>query len=130
MSFTLDQIQEAHGKVKSGADFPTYIQEIKLLGVISYETYVSDGHTDYFGENNFKVTALDKYSLLNVSGESDIEQFKDDLKAHQQGKTDYLIFISDCAKSGVKKWRVCMQKMTCTYYDNTGTDILTEKIPG
>ena len=26
--FTLDQIKEAHAKVKSGADFPGYVQEL------------------------------------------------------------------------------------------------------
>lgn len=129
MSFILEQIQEAHGKVKSGVDFPGYIQEIKSLGVINYETYVSDGHTNYSGDNNYKVTALAKYSPLNISDESDIDQFKNDLKAHQQGKTDYLTFISDCAKSGIEKWTVCMEKMTCTYYDKGGNNILTEEIP-
>lgn len=29
--FTLDQIQEAHKKVKSGADFPTYAQELSEM---------------------------------------------------------------------------------------------------
>lgn len=31
--FTVEQIEEAHSKVKSGTDFPNYIQEIKNLGV-------------------------------------------------------------------------------------------------
>ena len=47
--FTVEQIKTAHGKVKSGADFPFYIKEIKLLGVTHYEAYVADGHIDYHG---------------------------------------------------------------------------------
>ena len=35
--FTVEQIQEAHSKVKSGADFPKYIQDIKKLGVDAFE---------------------------------------------------------------------------------------------
>lgn len=31
--FTIQQIKDAHSKVKSGADFPAYIQDIKKLGV-------------------------------------------------------------------------------------------------
>ena len=38
--FTVEQIKEAHSKVKSGADFPQYIQEIKILGVTAFETWV------------------------------------------------------------------------------------------
>lgn len=36
--FTVEQIEEAHGKVASGADFPKYIQKIKNFGVKSFET--------------------------------------------------------------------------------------------
>ena len=43
--FTIDQIKEAHSKVKSGADFPQYVQDLIKLGVIHYTTYVRDGHT-------------------------------------------------------------------------------------
>jgi uncharacterized protein YbcV (DUF1398 family) len=115
--------------VKSGADFPAYIQDIKKLGVTSYETYVIDGHTDYFGENDYKTATPAKYDALTVGEVSNAEQFKADLKAHQQGKTDYPTFCSDCAKSGIEKWAVCMDKMTCTYYDTAGNDILVEQIP-
>ncbi len=51
--FTVTQIKEAHSKVKSGADFPKYIQEIKGFGVQSFVTFVNDSHTEYFGENDF-----------------------------------------------------------------------------
>ncbi len=127
--FTTEQIRQAHGKVKSGADFPAYIQEIKQLGVTYYETHVTDGHTDYFGANNYQITSPSKYDALIVADTCNTEQFKTDLKAHQQGKSDYPTFIETCAQLGVEKWAVCMEKMTCTYYDKPGTEILTEAIP-
>jgi hypothetical protein len=34
--FTVEQIKASHSKVKSGADFPSYIEEIKVLGVTHY----------------------------------------------------------------------------------------------
>lgn len=113
--FTVEQIKEAHSKVKSSADFPAYIQDIKKLGVIFYETFVTDGHTDYYGTNDYKTSTVAKYTNLTISQNSNIAQFKADIKAHQQGKTDYPTFCSDCAKSGIEKWAVCMDKMTCTY---------------
>jgi len=42
--FTTEQIKAAHGKIKSGADFPSYINEIRGLGVTHYEAYVTVGH--------------------------------------------------------------------------------------
>lgn len=127
--FTVEQIKAAHSKVKSGADFPAYIQDIKKLGVTFYETFVTDGHTDYFGANDYKTSSVAKYETLAIAEASNIEQFKADIKAHQQGKTDYPTFCNDCAKSGIEKWAVCMDKMTCTYYNLAGNEILVELIP-
>ena len=127
--FTIEQIKQAHSKVKSGADFPAYIQEIKKLGVTYYETFVADGHTDYYGANTYKASSASRYDALPIAEVSGAEHFKADLKAHQQGKTDYLTFCKDCAKSGIEKWTVCMDKMTCTYYDRAGHEILIEEIP-
>lgn len=127
--FTPDQIKAAHAKVKSGADFPNYIQDLITLGVLAYETFVSDGHTIYTGTNNYIITSPAKYSSLVVDDKSNGEQFLSDLKAHQQGKTDYPTFCKDCAKWGVEKWVVDMSKMTCTYYDKSGKNLLSEIIP-
>ena len=127
--FTVEQIKAAHSKVKSGADFPAYIQDIKRLGVTFYETYVADGHTDYFGVNDYKTSSVARYDALVIAPVANIEQFKTDIKAHQQGKTDYPTFCNDCEKSGIEKWAVCMEKMTCTYYDKSGNEILIEQIP-
>ena len=124
--FTVDQIISAHSKVKSGADFPSYIKDIKKLGVTFYETFVTDGHTDYYGEKKYKTSSVAKYAPLPITQVSNIEQFKADIKAHQQGKTDYPTFCNDCAKSGIEKWAVCMDKMTCTYFDKAGNEMLVE----
>jgi uncharacterized protein YbcV (DUF1398 family) len=127
--FTIDQIKAAHSKVKSGADFPNYIQELIQLGVTSYETYVSDGHTEYFGKDAYQTSTTPTYDTLFIAEISNAEQFKMDLKAHQQGQTDYPTFCKDCAKSGIEKWTVAMDKMTCTYYDKAENELLTEIIP-
>jgi uncharacterized protein YbcV (DUF1398 family) len=127
--FTLEQIKSAHSKVKSGADFPAYIQDLKKLGVTSYESFVADGHTDYYGAGDFKITSAAKYDALNVAESSSANLFKADLKAHQQGKTNYPTFCRDCAKSGIEKWVVDMAAMSCTYFDKAGKEILVEVIP-
>lgn len=127
--FTTEQIKAAHSKVRSGADFPSYIKEIKTLGVTHYETYVSDGHIDYHGANNHTAKVPAKYEPLPIADTVNIEEFRAELKAHQQGKTDFLTFIKMCAETGIEKWEICMDKMTCTYYDKAGNEILVEEIP-
>lgn len=127
--FTIDQIKAAHSKVKSGADFPNYVQDLIKLDVTSYQTYVADGHTLYFGTDNFKVQSDPKYAILTVADTSDKVQFTNDLKSHQKGNTNYPTFCNDCAKSGVEKWTVDTSKMTCTYYDKSENEMLVENVP-
>jgi len=127
--FTAEQIKVAHSKVKSGADFPTYIKEIKALGVTHYEAYVTDGHIDYHGTNNYTAKVPAKYEPLVIADTPKREEFKTELVAHQQGKTDFLTFIKMCAEKGIEKWGISMDAMTCTYYDKVGNEILIEQIP-
>jgi uncharacterized protein YbcV (DUF1398 family) len=128
--FTLDQIKAVHSKVKSGADFPNYIQDLIRLGVSSYETFVQDGHTVFQGKENHQITSPAKYDALSVADKSNGEKFKSELKIHQQGKTDYPTFCKQSAENGIEKWTVDTNKMTCTYHDKAGNTILTEIIPG
>jgi uncharacterized protein YbcV (DUF1398 family) len=127
--FTVEEIKAAHSKVKSGADFPAYVKEIKALGVTHYEAFVADGHIDYHGENDNTAKVPAKYEALVVADRANSESFKVELVAHQQGKTDFLTFIKMCATFGIEKWTICMEKMTCTYYDKAGNEILVEVIP-
>lgn len=127
--FTVNQIEEAHSKVKSGADFPKYIQEIKELGVTEFETWVKDSHTVYSGNNDFKTNSLPQYDVLQISDEVKSDEFIQKLKSHQKGETNYYTFCKDCADNGIEKWTVNLDKMTCTYYDKSNNEILVEKIP-
>jgi uncharacterized protein YbcV (DUF1398 family) len=127
--FTVEQIKSAHSKVKSGADFPKYIQEIKTLGVTAFETWVKDSHTEYFGANDYRTSSTPMYEDKVITSSSDKTKFEHYLKIHQRGETDYLTFCKHCAETGIEKWFVSLGKMTCTYYDTAGNEILEEQIP-
>lgn len=128
-SFTVEALMTVHSKVKSGADFPTYIQQIKAMGVSHYETYVEDGHINYHEGDNYTAKVPAKYDSLVIANDVNVDEFKAGLQAHQQGKTDFLTFIKMCAATGVEKWEIHMEKMTCTYFDRKGNIILAEQIP-
>ncbi|HEY3372577.1 MAG TPA: DUF1398 family protein [Prolixibacteraceae bacterium] len=127
--FTIDQIDQAHEKVKSGADFPLYIQEIKQMGVTAFETWVIDSHTEYFGKNDYHTISQAQYGNLTISDISDSKKFSHSLKIHQLGETDYFTFCKHCAETGIEKWVVSLDEITCTYYDKAGNKILVEQIP-
>jgi len=127
--FTIEQIHEAHSKVKSGADFPNYIQDIRKLGVESFVTFVADSHTEYFGKDGLEATSDAKYNTLEIAPVPDIESLKHSLKIHQKGETDYFTFCREAAAAGVIKWIVSMDEMTCVYYDNQDAEMVAEIIP-
>lgn len=127
--FQLTDIQQAHSRVKSGADFPAYIQELIKLGVTKYDTFVRDGHEIFFGDSNYQIQSGPNYSALTVNDESDLERFKKYLKIHQQGQTDYPTFCGHSAETGVEKWTVDLKSLTCTYYDKANLKLVEEKIP-
>jgi len=124
--FTLSQIQEAHKKVQSGADFPAYAGEIHALGVTHYDVFVADGHAVYLG-NPEPIIAPAKYETLIVAKSVNSEKFITGLRLHQSGGTDYMTFCRDCAECGVEKWTLNLEEKTCTYYDREGKQILVER---
>ncbi len=127
--FTLEEINLAHNKVKSGEDFPKYIQEIKELGVIAFETWVKDSHTIYYGIKKFTIQSNEMYADKSIVSISKPESFKEYLTIHQSGKTDYFTFCEHCALTGIEKWIADLKLMTCTYFDKDQNVILVEKIP-
>jgi uncharacterized protein YbcV (DUF1398 family) len=127
--FTLSQIKAAHSKVKPAPASPAYIDDLKTLCVIHYETFVADGHTEYNGAGPYSQSTPASPDQLHIVSTTDTDQFKADLPAHQQGRTDYPTFCRYCAKSGIAKWVVSTGKMTCTYLDLTNNALLVESIP-
>lgn len=127
--FTIEKIENAHKKVKSGADFPKYIKEIKKFGVLSFETWTRDSHTVYYGKDNYTAQSQPQYEVLMVSKVSNIENFTFELKKHQKGETNYFEFCKNCAENGIEKWIVDLEEMKCIYFDMSGNEILTEMIP-
>jgi uncharacterized protein YbcV (DUF1398 family) len=127
--FTIEQIHAAHAKVKTGADFPRYIQELKELGLKKYTNYVTDGHTEYQGTDGQNLQGPAKYPEMMIAAQSLPEILKRVIKEHQEGKTDYLTVCRQAAEAGVEKWIVDLVAMTCTYYDTAGNALMVEAIP-
>ena len=127
--FTEQQLTAAHSKVKSGADFPAYVNEIKGLGLLRYEFWVDNGRITYYGANDHVINSNAKYVNKDISPQSSADQLKDIIAIHQQGKTDFITFCDAVAASGVKKWVIDTSLMTCTYYDLRDNEMVSEAIP-
>ncbi|KQM66073.1 phage envelope protein [Pedobacter sp. Leaf216] len=127
--FTIENIQAAESKIKTGADFPQFVKEIKEMGVIRNDVYVSNGLSIYFdNEDNAQQGSPDDYPALIINDEASADKLKHALTIHQQGETDYFTFCKQAADAGVEKWVVDLEEMTCTYLDAEGNELVKETI--
>ncbi len=127
--FTLQQIKTAHAKVKTGADFPAYIQELKQLGLIGYRFMVIDGSAIYYGGDGYEVKREPGFTPQVIASPADAEAWQRAIRNHQQGGSDFPTICRQAADAGVEKWAIDMQAMTCTYFDLAGNKMLVEPIP-
>ncbi|TFF34487.1 DUF1398 domain-containing protein [Mucilaginibacter psychrotolerans] len=127
--FTLPQLKAAHAKVKSGADFPAYVQEIMQMGLQYYEFKVANGQTTYHGADGFNISSDPIYPDKTISTDASPATVRQIIADHQQGKSDFMSFCQLVADAGVVKWVVDARSMLCSYYDLVGNTMVAEPIP-
>ena len=126
-----ESILAAYSKVKTGADFPRLVKDLKAIGVLNYDHIVSDGSNVFYGKDGSSIpVAIGVHQgPIIVSTNVSLEKLKRSLSIHQQGKTDYPTFCTQAGEAGVDKWVSDLEKMTVTYLDKSGDQILLESIP-
>lgn len=128
--FSIEEIKAAESKIKTGADFPQFIKEIKALGVVRNDVYVANGLSVYFNSDDYSVQASpDEYPELVINSEPSAEKLEHALNIHQRGETDYFTFCKQAADAGVEKWVIDLNSMTCSYLDTKQTELVKEEIP-
>ncbi|KQS28419.1 DUF1398 domain-containing protein [Pedobacter sp. Leaf194] len=128
--FSIEEIKAAESKIKSGADFPKFIEEIKKLGVVRNDVYVANGLSVYFDESDHPVQATpDEYPELIINNEASAEKLMHALQVHQKGDSDYFAFCRQAADAGVEKWVTDLKAMTGSYLDTAQNELFQEKIP-
>jgi uncharacterized protein YbcV (DUF1398 family) len=126
--FTVEQIEEIHGRLGSAETLSDYVRELAALGIERYDSFVSDGHSEYLGRDGHRVITDAVHDELAVAERSDRDQFLDHLRRHDQGMSSYLEMSTGLADSGVERWTVDSQAMTMTFYDRSGDVLLIEQI--
>jgi hypothetical protein len=55
--FTIEQINDLHARLGSAKTLPEYVLALKALGVERYDSYLADGHSEYFGQGGHSVVS-------------------------------------------------------------------------
>jgi uncharacterized protein YbcV (DUF1398 family) len=126
--FTLEQIDDIHKRLGKRSSLPEYLKALRAIGVERYDSFISDGHSEYYGTPNLKVVSLAVHAILTVAEKSDRDKFLNHLRLHEQGQTNYFEMSRGLAESGIEKWTFDTSKMTIAYYDRAGQVLLKESI--
>jgi len=128
MSFTLEQINAIHDRLGSAETLAQYAQELHKIGVEHADSYVADGHSEYFAKDGHSIVSSPAHEKLAVSEASDKQGLLYYLDLHDAGKINYLEMSSSLAKSGIEKWVINTSKLTMTFYDKAGNELLVDDI--
>ena len=126
--FNLEQINRIHDHLGRAATLPQYLEALRAIGVDKCDSFITDGHSEYFGKEGHKVISSSAHEELKIAEISNREEFLKHLNLHSQRKTSYLEMSRGLANSGIEKWTFDTNKMTMTYYDKGGNVMLIEEI--
>lgn len=126
--FTIEQINDAHERLGTMKDLLSYVSALKLLGVEKYDSFVTDGHSQYFGAEGYHVESEPIHAKLAIANKADKERFLLHLDLHEKGKTDYMNMSRGLAETGIEKWTVDTDTATISYYDAKGNPLYLESL--
>ena len=96
--FTIEQINDAHDRLGTAGTFAQYVRALKSIGVEIYSSYLSDGHSEYFGSGGYTITSPALHEQLMIAEASNGDQFLEHLELHSQQKTSYMELSTGLAK--------------------------------
>jgi uncharacterized protein YbcV (DUF1398 family) len=126
--FTIEQINDLHAQLGSARTLPEYVRALKALGVERYDSYLADGHSEYFGLGGHMVASPPVHEVLAIAETGERETFLEHLRRHERRETSYLEMSRGLAQSGIEKWTVDTGRMTMTFHDKTGIEMRVEQI--
>ena len=104
------------------------MRALNSLGVETYDSYLTDGHSEYFGIDGYTVKSPAAHEKLSIADTSSREEFLEHLNLHDQHKTTYPQMSKGLAESGIEKWTVDTNRMMIIFYDKAGNEMLVEAI--
>jgi uncharacterized protein YbcV (DUF1398 family) len=126
--FTIEQINDLHDRLGSAKTFPEYVRALKAIGVERCDSYLADGHSEYFGQGGQSVVSPPAHEVLAVAETGQREAFLEHMGRHERRETTYLEMSTGLAQSGIEKWTVDTDRMTMKFYDKAGREMLVEQI--
>lgn len=126
--FTIADVEDVHDRLGAAATLPAYLRALKALGVAWSDSFLADGHSEYFSEDGHKVIGTATHEALAVAATANSARVREHLQRHSRGETSYLEMSKGLAAGGIAKWTLDTSRMTISYCDVAGDEVLVEEI--
>jgi uncharacterized protein YbcV (DUF1398 family) len=126
--FTMAQIDDLHARSGRAETLADYVRGLAALGVVRVESFLVDGHSEFFGGDGHRVVSPPHHEVLTVSETSDRSSFLEHLRRHRDKETSYVEMSAGLAASGVEKWVIDTAELTITYCDRAGVALLVDPV--
>jgi uncharacterized protein YbcV (DUF1398 family) len=126
--FTVEQITDIHDRLGNSDALGSYLRALRDLGVEKYDSYVTDGHSEYFGADGNRLIGPAFHETFTIADACDKERFLQYMQLVEQGGVGYVEMSKALADHGVEKWTFHMTELTVTYFDKAGNVLLAENV--
>ncbi len=125
---SLKQIQEVHDKFGKPDMLVEYLTAQRRIGVMSYDSFIADGHSEYYLLGDESIVSEPLYDSLMVAHLVDKERFLAIMDKLSQENMDYFPMMKELSKCGVIKWTFDTVKLTHSYIGYDGSVLLVESL--
>jgi uncharacterized protein YbcV (DUF1398 family) len=126
--FTLEQITDIHDRLGNSDTLGAYLHALRGIGVETYDSYITDGHAEYFGTDGQKLVGPAFHETFTIADTCDKEQFLRYMQQVEQGGVGYVEMSKALADNGVEEWTFNTEELTITYLDKAGNVLLSENL--
>src|SRR4051812_29108048 len=99
--FTLEQITDIHDRLGNKGTLGDYLRALQDIGVENYDSYIADGHSEYFGADGQKLVGPAFHETFAIAAACDKEQFLQYMQQVEQGDVGYVEMSKALAYNGV-----------------------------
>jgi uncharacterized protein YbcV (DUF1398 family) len=128
LMFTLEQITDIHDREGGRETLASYLQALRGIGVETYSSYVTDGHSEYFGVAGHQLIGPAFHESFDIADTCDRSRFLQYMQQVEQGGVGYVEMSKALADLGIEKWEFDTERSTITYFDKAGNVLLAEKV--
>jgi uncharacterized protein YbcV (DUF1398 family) len=122
------EIDDLHSRLGRAETLADYLRGLAALGVVRFESFLVDGHSEFFDADGRSVVSSPHHEQMAVAEVVDRAAFLEHLERHRNKQTAYVEMSAGLAASGVEKWVVDTTALTMTYCDPAGVALLVESV--